>query len=176
MEWPWPPHLLVESSFSKEIRKMLQSSITDLLSAENKNSSGFQLGQISCIQGKEISSVCIHIDWGLQSVILLHKGSFGWKCISMWLAKKKINFDGTWIFLVLSLEILPRKQKTSPADPTTSTLRHQCYNAKHQSVIYTRTGCHRHQPPRSHGMKVSATVPNMPQHLSNAKENKHIKL
>jgi len=71
---------------------------------------------------------------------------------------------------------LPSKQKTSPADPTTSTLWHKRYHAKRQSVIYTHTGSHRHSLPRSHGMKTSARGPNTPQHLSNAKKNKHVKL
>jgi len=51
-------------------------SITDFLFIENKNSFSFQLGQISHLQGKEIPSVCIHLDQGLQSVILLHEASF----------------------------------------------------------------------------------------------------
>lgn len=113
MEWPWPPHLLAESSFSKEIRKMLQPSITDFLSVENSNSSSFQLGQISRIQGKEIPSACIHLDRSLQSVILLYEGSFGWKCISTWLAKKKFNFDGTGIFRVLSLHLTIKTEDKS---------------------------------------------------------------
>lgn len=177
MEWPWPPHLLAESSFSKEIRKMLQPSITDFLSVENSNSSSFQLGQISRIQGKEIPSACIHLDWSLQSIILLYEGSFGWKCLSTWLAKKKklilmeLEYFGFLVF------ILPSKQKTSPADPTTCTLRHKYSNAKCQSLIYTHTlvPTDAHSPDLT-AWKQAQGFQIQPQHLSDAKKNKYIKL
>lgn len=169
MEWPWPPHLLAESSFSKEIRKMLQPSITDFLSVENSNSSSFQLGQISRIQGKEIPSACIHLDRSLQSVILLYEGSFGWKCISMWLAKKnlilmELEYFGFLVF------ILPSKQKASPADPTTCTFRHKYSSAKRQSHLHTHTGSHRRSLPGSHGTEASTRVPNTPPASKRCKE------
>lgn len=50
------------------------------------------------------------LDRGLQSVILLHEGSFDWKCLSMWPAKENLVLMKTEYFLVF---ILPSTQKTS---------------------------------------------------------------
>lgn len=88
---------------------MLQSSITDFLCVDSKTSPRFQPVQILHMQGK-VSFSLHSLNWGLQSIILLHAGSFDWKCLSTWLAKENLILMKTAYFLVF---ILPSKQKIS---------------------------------------------------------------